>query len=242
MLKQLILLSGLSIITLSLVTTEIKAQTTTPEINNTAVVTDQQTETLVNTQAESESQRPDSEDNQSATVTETRDERRLDQRTQTQTDRQELRSTRQQTVNEVRQQRIKNLAANLSNRLEAAIARLFQIVDRIESRLIKLESNGVDISAAQTSLRRASANLAEARSQMQNIDQAVNDATTSNTPLLAWTQVKERYTRVAQLIRQAHSELRQSLAEAKRAVIETESGPSVSEVVRSNNDLSDVTE
>lgn len=149
--------------------------------------------------------------------------------------RQDLRTERREALNEIRQERVRNLAANLSNRLEAASARLFQIIDRTESRLIKLQAAGADIGNAQASLRRASASLTEARSLMADIDREVNAATTSNTPLQTWRPLKERYAKVAGLIRQASRELREAVAHAKSAVADLETSRGVSEAVRANN-------
>lgn len=167
-------------------------------------------------------------------IQQARAEERTDAREIRQETRQEVLTERREALTELRQQRIRNLAANLSNRLEAAISRLFQIVERTESRLLKLEATGVDVSTAKASLRRASASLTEAKSLMANIDVRVNAATTSNTPHLAWQPIKEQYAKVAELIRQAHRELRQALAEAKNALAAFNNNRGVSEAVRSN--------
>lgn len=192
-----------------LTTEVVKAQSTTSaEVapstveNNSVVPTTPETTRSDN--------RTEIREDRAANRTERQEEREINR-----AERQEIRQERQAELTEVRQQRVINLAANVSNRFDATISRLFKIVERLESRLIKLESNGADISGAQASLRQASANLTEARSLMLTIDTEVNAATTSNNPRAAWQAVKARYQQVAELIRSAHANLRQAVAQIK---------------------------
>jgi len=228
--KHIISLFCFSIILFGLSIVNVNAHNTTPEAENNPPASLQEAGTAVNPQTNTEQDL----DNRRETISsQEAGQTRLNQALEARSERQELRQLRQQELTETRQQRIKNLAANLSNRLDAAIARLFQIVGRIETRLTKLESAGADISTARASLRRASANLTEARSLMSNIDTQVNDATTSNTPYLAWQPVREHYVQVAELVRQAHRELRQTIAEAKDAVTALDDTRGTSDAVRS---------
>ena len=124
---------------------------------------------------------------------------------------------RQITLSATTQQRIKNLAANISNRLEAAITRLTQIHNRLESRIQKMKAGGVDTTAAEASLLLAKTELEGATALLSNIDLEVHNATTANTPVTLWQDVKKRYQDAATLIRSAHANLRKAIAELKAA-------------------------
>ncbi len=141
------------------------------------------------------------------------------------TPRQDLRSERRGALSEVRQQRIINLAANISNRMDAAVNRLFNIISRIESRIQKLSLNGVDTSAAQDSLQEASRTLAEARALLRDIDTLVYEATTNEGAYGKWEDLRTRYQTIASLIRGTQTSLRETIANLKEAPIQTEIAP-----------------
>lgn len=143
---------------------------------------------------------------------------RANEQVDRQTTRQAVQIERQTALTDARQQRIKNLAANLSNRAEEAIKRLFVIIDRLESRVSKIEAAGVDVSLAKENLRQATLTLSQARSVLINIDEEVNQATTSNQPYSNWQALQTKYKEAATLIRQSHGELRATVAALKSAV------------------------
>lgn len=130
----------------------------------------------------------------------------------------EERAERQAALASFRQERVINLAANISNRMDAAVERLFDLVARLETRLQKLEQTGIDTSAAGSKLREASSTLAEAKTALSDIDALVYAATTSEQPRTKWQAVRERYTTVGSLIRTAHGELREAVALIKVAM------------------------
>ena len=132
--------------------------------------------------------------------------------------RQELRTERRAALSEVRQQRIINLAANISNRMDAAVARLFTIIDRLESRLQKLEQQGVDTAAAKSSLQEAAQSLAEAKTALADIDTAVYNATTGEEAYTAWQDLRAHYQSIATSIRSTHASLRAVIAALKTSL------------------------
>lgn len=138
-------------------------------------------------------------------------------RAENQAARQAIREERNSALTAVRQQRITNLAANISNRLEAAITRLFSIINRLDTRILTMKQRGIDTATAETALQRASLSLAEAQNLMRDIDILVYEATTSEQPYTAWQPLMERYRTVANLIRSTHSELRTVIASLKSA-------------------------
>ncbi len=137
-------------------------------------------------------------------------------------ERQKLREQRQVALTEVRQARVLNLAANISNRMEAAIERLYDIVGRFEARINKLKVSGVNTSAAEEKLRSAVQLLSKARATIGNIDTLVQNATTSNQPKTDWQNVKETYLEAGRLIRESHQALRETIALLKTAIADAD--------------------
>ncbi len=132
-----------------------------------------------------------------------------------------LRVDRQVELDKLRQQRVLNLSANISNRMEAAIERLFNIISRLEERIIKLKKNGIDTEAAESKLREAAQFLSTARASLVNIDKQVSDATTSTEPISRWEKVRATYQETGKLIRSCHQALRETLSLLKTALVES---------------------
>lgn len=134
--------------------------------------------------------------------------------------RQALRLERQASLQDGRQQRVLNLSANISNRMDAAIERIFDIISRTEQRVEKLKASGVSTVSAEIKLRESAQILAEARASILDIDNIVYNATTSAEPVTEWQKVKATYKNTAALIRASHAALRETIALLKVAVNE----------------------
>ena len=130
----------------------------------------------------------------------------------------ESREERRGALATFRQERVINLAANISNRMDAATERLYNIIGRLETRIEKLRVAGYDTAAAEAKLREASATLAKATTAPADIDTLVYNATTGDQPRTAWQTVRDRYKTVAELIRKTHSEMRETVALMKTAL------------------------
>lgn len=167
-----------------------------------------------------------------ASTTEQRQETRADNTEQRQT----LRAERQTALQNVRQQRVLNLSANISNRMDSAIERIFTIITRIEQRIEKLKASGVDTAEAEVKLRESAQLLAEARATISDIDNIVYNATTSVEPKTAWQDVKAVYKETGALIRASHQALREVVALLKSAASEAELQTSAA--VRTDNGAS----
>jgi hypothetical protein len=124
----------------------------------------------------------------------------------------QLREDKQIALQEGRQKRIINLSANISNRMEAAIARFFDIVARLEQRISKIKETGIDTTESETKLREATASLAVARTKLNNIDSLVIEATTSVTPITKWNRLRETYLDAGKLIRTSQQQLREAIS------------------------------
>ncbi len=132
--------------------------------------------------------------------------------------RQELRAERQAALTERAQQRITNLAANISNRMEAALARMEQIVNRLTTRIDELEAAGVDTEVAEGHLTDAKNALDRAKVAIADIDKEMADVTGSESPKEAWQAARGTYASVKAELLTAHQALRATVAALKDAV------------------------
>jgi len=123
------------------------------------------------------------------------------------------------------QTRIINLAANISNRLDAYINRLQNIATRLSSRLDKLQATGVEVTTARASLGRAQTALDAAKSDMAGIDQAVAAVSGSNEPVRAWREVRVRFLSARDNIRVAFTELRTVMTDIREALAAPPTAP-----------------
>ena len=121
----------------------------------------------------------------------------------------------QSVLSERAQERITNLAANISNRFDGIIARLENIHNRLETRIIKLEESGADVSQARQSLTNSSEALDRARGELRGIDEAVAYVVGSPDPKTAWQQVRLTFIAARTEVRTAHTELRNTVANLK---------------------------
>lgn len=126
------------------------------------------------------------------------------------------------TLNEIRQTRIMNLAANISNRMDAAVIRLSNISQRLEQRILKMEESGIETSLAKEKLSLANETLAAARLKLSDIDTLVKEATYSTETRNDWQTVRERYRETGTLIRQAHQSLSESIMTLKNPTLKTQ--------------------
>ena len=116
------------------------------------------------------------------------------------------------------QKRIINLAANISNRIDASVTRLENIATRLNRRIGKLENEGVDTTAAKAELEAAHATLATIKADMSTIDALVYGSVTSESPREDWQNVKAQYRKTRTDLLTAQNQLRASVAALKAAV------------------------
>lgn len=132
------------------------------------------------------------------------------------------------------QVRVINLAANMSNRIDAAVERLQNISDRLDSRIQKLADSGIDTAAAEAALASAQLSITAAAEVMASIDTEVTGAVGSEDVRTAWTEVRETYTTVREHLQTAHSELRACVAALKTALATSEETTGVNQAVQAD--------
>lgn len=111
----------------------------------------------------------------------------------------------------VAQTRITNLAANVSNRLDATLRRLTNVHDRIRTRIDKLAQSGINTEAATTELSIANSNLETAKNNLMTIDREVAAFIGSSNPRAGFIRLKSTYVTIYNELTLAHSSLRRSL-------------------------------
>ena len=132
------------------------------------------------------------------------------------------------------QTRLINLAANVSNRLDAYVRRITNVTDRLESRANKMGENGLDVTAARAKIAEARAELDKARQSLANIDAAVNNFVKSENPRTYWQQVKATYMSSRDAIKAAHRATVETLLILKTA---SAPAPTATSTTTSTNDV-----
>lgn len=108
-----------------------------------------------------------------------------------------------------KQTRIANLSANISNKLEATIARLETITIRIERRISKMEMEGYDVKEVKEKVSQAKVQLETASTLLKNIDTSVGEVTGSEKPNDVWKKVRETFISAHKALMTAKQNLRE---------------------------------
>lgn len=168
------------------------------------------------------------------TTLERRDQFRENVASRTDEVRDELRDRRDEIRDRLRD-RIKNLLGNIKRRMSAAIERIGNIADRMESRIKKLEERGINVTGSLQFIDEARGELREASAIINSTtDAEVDTVIDSDKPRDAFISIKERIRKAAGHIRKAHQTLREAIAVLKEAVREAQDGGGVSDAVRSD--------
>jgi predicted nucleic acid-binding Zn-ribbon protein len=115
------------------------------------------------------------------------------------------------------QKRVTNLAANVSNKLDATTIRLTNIVLRMEARMRIMEQEGMDISSVRTQLDAAKSELETTRVTLKNIDTEVARVTSSEKPQQEWLRVRTTFTNTNASLQQTKQILQSALNALKGA-------------------------
>lgn len=126
------------------------------------------------------------------------------------------------------QTRITNLAANVSNRLDATLRRLTNVHDRIQSRIEKTAALGVDTTTASIALGEANGHLTIAWTALQNIDRDVVAFIGSSNPKAGFLRLKATYTTIYSELKLAHSSLLLALRNVDGTITQTPESTTVS--------------
>ena len=122
------------------------------------------------------------------------------------------------TQNETRPQlseraneRVINLAANISNKMDAAAIRLQNIIGRLDSRINKLEAAGIDVAAARLTLNSAQVSLTTAVNSLATIDATVLAAIGSQNPQATWADARDTFQTIRINLLTARTDIRATI-------------------------------
>lgn len=120
------------------------------------------------------------------------------------------------------QQRVINLAANISNQIDASIRRYTNITNRLENRINKMKLEGYDTSVAEVEFATAKLLLEDVFIRMINVDADVYDAVTSEDPRTAWQSIRVMLLDVRAELKELHAALNATVAALRDAPMVTE--------------------
>ena len=123
----------------------------------------------------------------------------------------------QKTLSLAKQKRITNLAANISNRYDALVVRLQTITTRLESRMRKMDKQGLDTSEAEVSIADAKLSLEKTKNELLGIDSKVQQLATSEKPQETWISVQQLYATMYQDLVDTKKYLSYTVADIRRA-------------------------
>lgn len=126
------------------------------------------------------------------------------------------------------QRRVINLSANISNRTDAAIYRFTAIIARLEARIEIAQSQGYDVTEAQTHLNEAKVALGEAKRAIADIDTEVTTMVQSEKPQESWIGIQDIFKAVAFHLLDTKQLLIQVIADLKGAPLQTPSSNATS--------------
>jgi hypothetical protein len=128
------------------------------------------------------------------------------------------------------QVRLTNLAANVSNRLDAYVRRITNVTNRLDSRATKMGADGLDVSLANQKIAEARSELQKAETALATIDTAIRNFVQSENPRTYWQSVKTTYIETQNAIKAAHRATIEALL-----LLKTASTPSPAAATSSTN-------
>lgn len=123
------------------------------------------------------------------------------------------------------QERITNLAANISNRMDATVVRLEQINKRVASRADKTENYDEVMANVKSNTEKVNASLQKAKRTLGQMDTNIASVVGSEKPKERWWQVRTFYLDAKDNLREAHELLSLSVLMLKEPAAYTVSLP-----------------
>ncbi|MCR4285996.1 MAG: hypothetical protein NUW00_03845 [Candidatus Kaiserbacteria bacterium] len=149
--------------------------------------------------------------------------------------RQELREERRTAVQSVSHERIFNLSRNVNDRLTSALLRMEKIGKRLETRITKLQSLGIDTAPAEAKLSEAMTLISTTQGTLASIA-SQQTALTGDDTREAFKAIRAEFITARDTIKQIHGLLREVVSLLKEAVRNGELGTGVSDAVRENTE------
>ena len=112
-----------------------------------------------------------------------------------------------QTLSPQQQERVINLAANMTNRMEAMVKRMQQINGRIQSRAEQVNDQPEAMERVMKGVSAINSLLNEANRFLASIDSDIHAVATAEAPGKQWQSVRAQYLDIKQKLRKAHNEM-----------------------------------
>lgn len=132
-------------------------------------------------------------------------------------------------IPEALRNRMINLASNLSERFTATVSRYTNIADRLDSRIAKIEANGVDTTAAKAKLAEARSSLSSAGISVASLTNALTNMPNTAQPRMAIAESRVQFQNARSAITAAHLQIRETILVLKEALRAAEGQTGVSE-------------
>lgn len=132
------------------------------------------------------------------------------------------------------QERITERAAHATERLTAVIEKLEGFIERLNERAEMLAAAGADTAEAEETLLSALDILARAENALADIDVEIEFAVTSGTPRTDWAEAREQFIAVRDLVKEAHTLIREAVTALKGAAVAADMEHGVSAAVRAD--------
>lgn len=146
----------------------------------------------------------------------------------------EIREDARIRLSENIQNRIRNLSENVTDRLTAVVERYENIFTRLDSRIAKLTSAGIDTSTAEERLADAKVLVGNAKEMIASLA-SIESIFSSETPRESFAQVRTEILEIRSTLRGAHQALLDTVSLLKEAVLLSEQGQGASDAVRQND-------
>ena len=141
---------------------------------------------------------------------------------------QERTATIQARLTERKKVTIQNHFSRVIRRITAAVNRLYLLIDRIESRLLKIEQqdSSADLSLIKKDVATAKTKLDQTAAQLESIKTEAEKLIESETPKDSFTQIKESVTAVREALVEVHQMLVKVIGDIKGLRVGNSSTPS----------------
>ena len=130
----------------------------------------------------------------------------------------ELQERRQENVEKIKTQvreRMRKFIGVIIERLEAAVLRMEKLIERISSRIEKLKEKGVDTLKAEEYLEAAKTDVGQARTIIEGIPAALEDALLSEELRGSFEGIRELIQNVKEEVRSAHENIKNAVKTLK---------------------------
>ncbi len=134
----------------------------------------------------------------------------------------EKREERQEELAERTKERIHTFLERTLARFDAAIERLEDVADRIQSRIDKLDERDLDVSVAENLLAEARLNIGEASDAVLTAEIEIETALNSDNPREALAEIKTFFIEAREAIKDAHQSLIAVITELKQGTLKLE--------------------